>query len=254
MLTQAALFFQHLWSFPVLPPAHSLLSCSVPLGIPARTIPRRGASVNTQGRWKDAQVLSWKDKPAYQPVLLSRCLAQQLPCTCPKLAPRISELLSSIHQSRTLPLVPVELCYWMLFKPLLSIREAMPSLSRDRHPSRTSWPLGRGISHSLSLCSHRNPDPDKSKRRGEGLDPADRVSRSSPPFSGWELDTHRAAASNSAAQSGFTSAQAVAAQIPAPCFGRGELLVPTSVTHFLLYCSGGIAVLNKVSKKGDNQP
>ncbi|KFO90687.1 TRAF3-interacting JNK-activating modulator [Buceros rhinoceros silvestris] len=40
---------QHLWSFPVLPPAHSLLSHSVPLSIPAGAVSRRGASVNTQG-------------------------------------------------------------------------------------------------------------------------------------------------------------------------------------------------------------
>ncbi|NWR61098.1 T3JAM protein, partial [Bucorvus abyssinicus] len=49
MLTRAALSFQHLWSFPTFPPAHSLFSRSIPLGIPAGAIPRRGASVNTQG-------------------------------------------------------------------------------------------------------------------------------------------------------------------------------------------------------------
>ncbi|KAM9217413.1 TRAF3-interacting JNK-activating modulator isoform 2-T2 [Leptosomus discolor] len=37
------------WSCPVLPPAHSPLSLSVPLSISAGAAPRRGASVNTQG-------------------------------------------------------------------------------------------------------------------------------------------------------------------------------------------------------------
>uniref|UniRef100_A0A663F0D3 Uncharacterized protein n=1 Tax=Aquila chrysaetos chrysaetos TaxID=223781 RepID=A0A663F0D3_AQUCH len=50
MLTWAALSFQHPWSCPTFPPAHSLLSLSVPLGISAGAVPRRGASVNTQGR------------------------------------------------------------------------------------------------------------------------------------------------------------------------------------------------------------
>ncbi|NXJ47876.1 T3JAM protein, partial [Spizaetus tyrannus] len=49
MLTWAALSFQHPWSCPTFPPAHSLLSLSVPLGISAGAVPRRGASVNTQG-------------------------------------------------------------------------------------------------------------------------------------------------------------------------------------------------------------
>ncbi|KAM6192225.1 TRAF3-interacting JNK-activating modulator isoform 1-T1 [Sarcoramphus papa] len=40
---------QHPWSCPTFPPAHFQLSLSVPLGISAETIPRRGASVNTQG-------------------------------------------------------------------------------------------------------------------------------------------------------------------------------------------------------------
>ncbi|NWU49223.1 T3JAM protein, partial [Dromas ardeola] len=49
MLTHAALSFQHPWSCPTFPPAHSLLSLSIPLGISAEAVPRRGASVNTQG-------------------------------------------------------------------------------------------------------------------------------------------------------------------------------------------------------------
>lgn len=52
MLTRAALSFQHPWSCPTFPPARSLLS--IPLGISAEAVPRRGASVNTQGRWRDA--------------------------------------------------------------------------------------------------------------------------------------------------------------------------------------------------------
>ncbi|XP_068275331.1 TRAF3-interacting JNK-activating modulator isoform X1 [Nyctibius grandis] len=40
---------QHPWSCPTFPPAHSPLSLSVPLGISAQAIPRRGASMNTQG-------------------------------------------------------------------------------------------------------------------------------------------------------------------------------------------------------------
>ncbi|NWY52534.1 T3JAM protein, partial [Chionis minor] len=50
MLTRAALSFQHTWSCPTFPPAHSLLSLGVPLGISAEAVPGRGASVNTQGR------------------------------------------------------------------------------------------------------------------------------------------------------------------------------------------------------------
>ncbi|NXY87785.1 T3JAM protein, partial [Alcedo cyanopectus] len=42
-----ALSFQHPWSCPMFPPAHSPLSLSDPLSIPA-TVPRKGASVNTQ--------------------------------------------------------------------------------------------------------------------------------------------------------------------------------------------------------------
>ncbi|NXT50300.1 T3JAM protein, partial [Pluvianellus socialis] len=49
MLTRAALSFQHTWSCPTFPSAHSLLSLGVPLGISAEAVPRRGASVNTQG-------------------------------------------------------------------------------------------------------------------------------------------------------------------------------------------------------------
>ncbi|XP_074911523.1 TRAF3-interacting JNK-activating modulator isoform X2 [Buteo buteo] len=40
---------QHPWSCPTFPPARSLLGLSVPLGISAGAVPRRGASVNTQG-------------------------------------------------------------------------------------------------------------------------------------------------------------------------------------------------------------
>ncbi|KAM9596017.1 TRAF3-interacting JNK-activating modulator isoform 1-T2 [Morphnus guianensis] len=40
---------QHPWSCPTFPPAHSLLGLSIPLGILAGAVPRRGASVNTQG-------------------------------------------------------------------------------------------------------------------------------------------------------------------------------------------------------------
>ncbi|KAM9255521.1 TRAF3-interacting JNK-activating modulator isoform 2-T5 [Cariama cristata] len=40
---------QHLWSCPVFPPTRSPLSLNIPLGISAEAIPRRGASVNTQG-------------------------------------------------------------------------------------------------------------------------------------------------------------------------------------------------------------
>ncbi|NXE74170.1 T3JAM protein, partial [Cochlearius cochlearius] len=54
MLTRAALSFQHPWSCPTFPPARSLLS--IPLGISAEAIPRQGASVNTQGKWRDAPV------------------------------------------------------------------------------------------------------------------------------------------------------------------------------------------------------
>lgn len=50
MLTWAALSFQHPWSCPTFPPARSLLGLSVPLGVSAGAVPRRGASVNTQGR------------------------------------------------------------------------------------------------------------------------------------------------------------------------------------------------------------
>ncbi|NXN43100.1 T3JAM protein, partial [Rhinoptilus africanus] len=49
MLTQAALSFQHPWSCPMFPAAHSPLSLSVPLSISAEAVPKRGASVNTQG-------------------------------------------------------------------------------------------------------------------------------------------------------------------------------------------------------------
>ncbi|KFO08265.1 TRAF3-interacting JNK-activating modulator, partial [Balearica regulorum gibbericeps] len=49
MLTPAALSFQHPWSCPTFFPAHSPLGLSDPLGISAEAIPRRGASVNTQG-------------------------------------------------------------------------------------------------------------------------------------------------------------------------------------------------------------
>lgn len=50
MLTWASLSFQHPWSCPTFPPARSLLGLSVPLGVSAGAVPRRGASVNTQGR------------------------------------------------------------------------------------------------------------------------------------------------------------------------------------------------------------
>ncbi|NXW13818.1 T3JAM protein, partial [Circaetus pectoralis] len=50
LLTWAALSFQHPWSCPTFPPARSLVGLSVPLGISAGAVPRRGASVNTQGR------------------------------------------------------------------------------------------------------------------------------------------------------------------------------------------------------------
>ncbi|NXV42658.1 T3JAM protein, partial [Uria aalge] len=50
MLTQAALSFQHPRSCPTFPPVHSPLSLSIPLGISAEAVPKRGASVNTQGR------------------------------------------------------------------------------------------------------------------------------------------------------------------------------------------------------------
>ncbi|KAM6399134.1 TRAF3-interacting JNK-activating modulator [Rhynochetos jubatus] len=43
------ILLQHPWSSPTFPPAHSLLGLSVPLGILAEAVPRRGASVNTQG-------------------------------------------------------------------------------------------------------------------------------------------------------------------------------------------------------------
>ncbi|KFV95866.1 TRAF3-interacting JNK-activating modulator, partial [Eurypyga helias] len=43
------LSFQHPWSSPTLPPAHTLLGLSIPLGILAEAVPGRGASVNTQG-------------------------------------------------------------------------------------------------------------------------------------------------------------------------------------------------------------
>ncbi|NXC66377.1 T3JAM protein, partial [Anhinga anhinga] len=44
----AALSFQHPRSCPMFPPAHSLLSLSIPLSISAEAIPRQGASVSTQ--------------------------------------------------------------------------------------------------------------------------------------------------------------------------------------------------------------
>ncbi|NXR05202.1 T3JAM protein, partial [Sagittarius serpentarius] len=44
-----ALSFQHPWSCPTFPAAHSPLTLSVPLGISAGAVPWRGASVNTQG-------------------------------------------------------------------------------------------------------------------------------------------------------------------------------------------------------------
>ncbi|XP_054251894.1 TRAF3-interacting JNK-activating modulator [Indicator indicator] len=40
---------QHQWSCPIFPPAHSLLSLSIPLSISSRVVSRQGASVNTQG-------------------------------------------------------------------------------------------------------------------------------------------------------------------------------------------------------------
>ncbi|KAM6114622.1 TRAF3-interacting JNK-activating modulator isoform 1-T1 [Phoenicopterus ruber ruber] len=40
---------QHPWSCPAFPPAHSPLSLDIPLGVSAEAVPRRGASVNTQG-------------------------------------------------------------------------------------------------------------------------------------------------------------------------------------------------------------
>ncbi|XP_074971613.1 TRAF3-interacting JNK-activating modulator isoform X4 [Phalacrocorax aristotelis] len=46
---KAAVLLQHPWSCPTFPPAHSLLSLSVPRSISAGAIPRQGASVNTQG-------------------------------------------------------------------------------------------------------------------------------------------------------------------------------------------------------------
>ncbi|NWH47174.1 T3JAM protein, partial [Fregata magnificens] len=45
----AALSFQHPRSCPAFLPAHAPLSLSVPFGISAEAVPRRGASVNTQG-------------------------------------------------------------------------------------------------------------------------------------------------------------------------------------------------------------
>ncbi|NWH26684.1 T3JAM protein, partial [Grus americana] len=50
MLTRAALSFQHPWSCPTFFPAHSPLGLGDPLSISAGAMPRRGASVNTQGR------------------------------------------------------------------------------------------------------------------------------------------------------------------------------------------------------------
>ncbi|NXW65099.1 T3JAM protein, partial [Eurystomus gularis] len=44
-----SILLQYPWSCPVFPPARSLLSLSVPLGISAGAVPRQGASVNTQG-------------------------------------------------------------------------------------------------------------------------------------------------------------------------------------------------------------
>ncbi|NXL42270.1 T3JAM protein, partial [Podilymbus podiceps] len=49
MLTRAALSFQHPWSCSTFPPAHAPLGLSIPLGILAEAISRRGASRNTQG-------------------------------------------------------------------------------------------------------------------------------------------------------------------------------------------------------------
>ncbi|XP_064327813.1 TRAF3-interacting JNK-activating modulator isoform X2 [Phalacrocorax carbo] len=46
---KAAVLLQHPWSCPTFPPAHSLLSLSVPRSISAGAIPRQGAPVNTQG-------------------------------------------------------------------------------------------------------------------------------------------------------------------------------------------------------------
>ncbi|NXK34393.1 T3JAM protein, partial [Piprites chloris] len=48
-LPQAALSFQDFWSSPKSPSAQSLLCLSVPLGIPAETIPGQSDSVSTQG-------------------------------------------------------------------------------------------------------------------------------------------------------------------------------------------------------------
>ncbi|NWU17633.1 T3JAM protein, partial [Cephalopterus ornatus] len=48
-LPQAALSFQDSWSSPTSPPAQSPLRLSIPLGIPAETIPGQSDSVNTQG-------------------------------------------------------------------------------------------------------------------------------------------------------------------------------------------------------------
>ncbi|NXF86902.1 T3JAM protein, partial [Eubucco bourcierii] len=45
----AALSFQHQWSCPLFPPAHSLLSLGIPLSISSGVVSRQGASVNTQG-------------------------------------------------------------------------------------------------------------------------------------------------------------------------------------------------------------
>ncbi|KAM6333320.1 TRAF3-interacting JNK-activating modulator isoform 3-T4 [Alca torda] len=44
-----SILLQHPWSCPTFPPVHSPLSLSIPLGISAEAVPKRGASVNTQG-------------------------------------------------------------------------------------------------------------------------------------------------------------------------------------------------------------
>ncbi|NWU80317.1 T3JAM protein, partial [Onychorhynchus coronatus] len=68
-LPQAALSFQDLWSSPTSPSAQSPLRLSVPLGIPAETIPGQSDSVNTQGSCcKNILISLGKKTPKQTPV------------------------------------------------------------------------------------------------------------------------------------------------------------------------------------------
>lgn len=145
----------------------------------------------------------------------------------------------------------------MLFKQLLSSLEAMPPLIAEMDTqTELHGPWDGGICHILSLCFHRNPDPYKPKHGSERLEPADRVSRSSPPSPGCEFG-YPQGSSLPCANTLHLGTRCRCANTPR-CGGWGSGWCPptapeprvalTAVTRFLFYFSCGIAVLNKVSK------